>query len=111
MLDPSKIPSSSSKPNVLSRGAENADSPDAPAKAPPPTGIKISPNTTCPNASPNANCTNPYDLVGAHVVRDKAKIKVHSGDTVYLIPLCRSCNGKTGPIIINTNVTALVLTI
>lgn len=67
-------------------------------------------NVNCRTLANNPQNTHgPYDLVGAHVVLDPGKIKVQDGDTLYLIPICRSCNGRNAPIVIRDKVTALVL--
>ncbi len=73
------------------------------------TGINIQSRPKCPNV--NCKAQNPYDLVGAHVVIDPKKTNVQSGDTLYLIPICRSCNGRNAPIVLGTDLPALVLTI
>lgn len=57
------------------------------------------------------NSTNPYDLVGAHVVMDPGKQNIDHGDIFYLIPLCRGCNssGAAKKIVLRCNVAVPIL--
>ena len=51
------------------------------------------------------------DIVGAHVVLEKENTELFPGDSVYIIPICRSCNNAFSPntIILKHDVIAIKL--
>lgn len=49
------------------------------------------------------DCGTKMHIVGGHVVTNAANVKAVPGDTVFIVPICKSENSNTAPIIVAYN--------